>query len=94
MLLVTTLRDHDVLNLDDLKESPARPTGQRRVMNAELGEYEEALVIARASLQHGDAIEGQAVIVEKDTATVVSSRFRARVIRSDYIDMEAQTTEK
>ena len=94
MLLVTTLRDHDVLNLDDLKESPARPTGQRRVMNAELGEYEEALVFDRASLQPGDAIEGPAVIVEKDTATVVSSRFRARIIRSDYIVMEAKTTEK
>ncbi len=94
MLLVTTLRDHDVLNLDDLKESPARPTGQRRVMNAELGEYEEALVFDRASLQPGDAIEGPAVIVEKDTATVVSSRFRARIIRSDYIVMEVKTTEK
>ena len=94
MLLVTTLRDHDVLNLDHLEESPARPTGQRRVMNAELGEYEEALVFDRASLQPGDAIEGPAVIVEKDTATVVSSRFRARIIRSDYIVMEAKTTEK
>ena len=94
MLLVTTLRDHDVLNLDDLEESPARPTGQRRVMNAELGEYEEALVFDRASLQPGDAIEGPAVIVEKDTATVVSSRFRARIIRSDYIVMEVKTTEK
>ena len=94
MLLVTTLRDHDVLNLDDLEESPARPTGQRRVMNAELGEYEEALVFDRATLQPGDAIEGPAVIVEKDTATVVSSRFRARIIRSDYIVMEVKTTEK
>ncbi len=94
MLLVTTLRDHDVLNLDDLEESPARPTGQRRVMNAELGEYEEALVFDRASLQPGDTIEGPAVIVEKDTATVVSSRFRARIIRSDYIVMEVKTTEK
>jgi N-methylhydantoinase A len=94
MLLVTTLRDHDVLNLDDLEESPARPAGQRRIMNAELGEYEEALVFDRASLQPGDAIEGPAVIVEKDTATVVSSRFHARIIRSDYIVMEAKTTEK
>jgi len=34
------------------------------------------------------------VIVEKDTATVVSSRFRARIIRSDYIVMEVKTTEK
>ena len=83
-----------MLNLFDLEESPARPTGQRRVMNAELGEYEEALVFDRASLQPGDTIEGPAVIVEKDTATVVSSRFRARIIRSDYIVMEVKTTEK
>jgi len=33
------------------------------------------------------------VIVEKDTATVVSSRFCARVIRSGYIILEARTTE-
>ena len=93
-LLVTTLRHEETLNLDEQEEpAEARPIGQRLVMNPERGEFEQAPVFDRSILQPGNRIDGPAVIVEKDTATVVSSRFRARVIRSGYIVLEARATE-
>jgi len=93
-LLVTTLRQEEVLNLDDLEElAEAKPIGQRMLMNADRGEFEQALVFDRSTLKPGHAIDGPAVIVEKDTATVVSTRFRARVIRSEFIVLEARETQ-
>ena len=93
-LLVTTLRHQETLNLDDLDEpAEASPIGQRMLMNAERGEFEQAPVFDRSTLEPGHVIDGPAVIVEKDTATVVSARFRARVIRSEFIILEARGTQ-
>jgi N-methylhydantoinase A len=93
-LLVTTLRHQETLNLDDLDEpAEASPIGQRMLMNAERGEFEQAPVFDRSTLEPGHVIDGPAVIVEKDTATVVSARFRARVIRSEFIILEARETQ-
>ena len=69
-----------------------QPAGKRMLMDAELGKFEEVPFYHRSSLNPGAAIDGPAVIIENDTSTVVSKRFRARIVRSDCIVMEAKQT--
>ena len=54
--------------------------------------FEEVPFYHRSSLNPGAAIDGPAVIIENDTSTVVSKRFRARIVRSGCIVMEAKQT--
>ena len=51
----------------------------RKLFETGKGKPVDASEIDRAHLQPGDSISGPAVIVEKDTATVVTSAFRAMV---------------
>ena len=91
-LLVTTLRQDVKVNPEGLETYEPKPLGKRTLMDAERGEFEEVSFYHRSSLNPGAAIDGPAVIIENDTSTVVSKRFRAQVIRSDYIVMEAKKT--
>jgi N-methylhydantoinase A len=55
------------------------PTGSRELLDGATGERISAPIYARDDLPAGAEIEGPAVITERDTATVVSSRFRVSV---------------
>ncbi|MDH4365218.1 MAG: hydantoinase B/oxoprolinase family protein, partial [Acidimicrobiia bacterium] len=55
------------------------PSGRRRLVDAATGETVDALVYQRSQLRSGHRVDGPAVIVETDTATVVSGRFSAAV---------------
>ena len=53
--------------------------GTRAVVNTETGELEPAALYERSALAAGDTLSGPAVIVETDTATVVSGSFDASI---------------
>ncbi len=57
----------------------ARVRKERAVINTETGEFEPAALYDRSALAAGEALSGPAVIVEKDTATVVSAAFDALI---------------
>ena len=91
-LLVSTLRLDETVNSEELDAYKPEPAGKRILMDAELGKFEEVPFYHRSSLNPGAAVDGPAVIIENDTSTVVSKRFRARIVRSDCIVMEAKQT--
>ncbi len=91
-LLVSTLRLDETVNSEELDAYKPEPAGKRILMDAELGKFEEVPFYHRSSLNPGAAIDGPAVIIENDTSTVVSKRFRALIVRSDCIVMEAKQT--
>ena len=68
--------------------APPSPSGQRRIVDTITGETLAAPVYQRQDLAPGTQINGPAVIVEDDTATVVSSRFHARVHPLNYLVLE------
>ena len=68
--------------------APPPPSGQRRIVDTVTGESVTAPVYQRRDLPPGAQINGPAVIVEDDTATVVSGRFRARVHPLNYLVLE------
>ena len=68
--------------------APPPPSGQRRIVDTVTGEPLTAPVYQRRDLSPGTQISGPAVVVEDDTATVVSSRFRAQVHPLDYLVLE------
>lgn len=55
------------------------PAGTRRLFEASQGVYRDAGIHERDSLKPGDVVEGPAVIVERETSTVLSAAFRATV---------------
>ncbi len=55
------------------------PSGRRRLVDPATGDTVDALVYQRSQLSPGQQVAGPAVIVETDTATVVSGRFTAAV---------------
>ena len=66
------------------------PTGQRQIVDTASGEPVTAPVYAREALKPGMRLTGPAVIVEQDTATVVSARFSAHIHPLDHIVLEQQ----
>ena len=58
---------------------PARPRGNRRMFDSDLGRFVDAAVYARDALGPGAGVTGPAIIVERETATVVTSNFSAVV---------------
>lgn len=64
------------------------PSGQRRIIDTVTGEPLTAPVYQRRDLPPGALLDGPAVIVEDDTATVVSGRFRAQVHPLNYLVLE------
>ncbi|MBK1657274.1 hydantoinase/oxoprolinase family protein [Paracraurococcus ruber] len=76
------------LSLAEAKDLPARipdpppqpapaPAGTRRLVDPGSGEAVEAAIHPRAALPRGARIQGPAVIVEDETATLVPAGFRA-----------------
>lgn len=57
-------------------------------MDGDSGAFETVPTFDRAGLAAGARIDGPAVIVERDTATVVGRGFQARVDGLGYIIME------
>ncbi|MGO8639111.1 hydantoinase/oxoprolinase family protein, partial [Rhizobium ruizarguesonis] len=51
----------------------------RRLLEASQGAYLEAGIHERTGLKSGDVIKGPAVIVERETSTVLTSSFKAIV---------------
>ena len=70
------------------------PGGQRRIVDTISGETLTAPVYQRADLAPGTTVTGPSVIVEQDTATVVSSRFRASVHPLNYLVLERLTSQE
>ncbi len=64
------------------------PTGERRLLDTDTGEYVTVPHYERDTLAPGATVQGPAVIVEKDTATVVTAPFRATVHPLGHIVME------
>jgi N-methylhydantoinase A len=63
----------------------ASPRGERRMFDADAGRFVDAAVHARADLVPGASVTGPAIIVERETATVVTSTFEAVVQRDGCI---------
>jgi N-methylhydantoinase A len=61
----------------------------RRVFDTRSGDFEDIAVVERASLLAGQSIAGPVLIVEDETTTYVSARFRARINGSGYIVLSA-----
>ncbi|TNC10064.1 hydantoinase/oxoprolinase family protein [Methylobacterium terricola] len=82
------------VKLQDTREAPSRHTldpigrpivaqaGTRPVFDPASGETRDSAVVARDALAPGDRVEGPAVIVERETSTLVTSRFDA-VLQGD-----------
>jgi N-methylhydantoinase A len=59
----------------------ATPCGQRLMFDSDTGGFVEAAVHAREALVPGASVTGPAIIVERETATIVTSAFQATVQR-------------
>lgn len=75
-------------SVPDSKRVP-RPTGSRAVMDADSGQLVQADLYARSDLAPGDSVPGPAIIVEANTATLVTSSFHATISAGGHIVMEA-----
>jgi N-methylhydantoinase A len=58
------------------------PTASRAVFDATSGTLADSAIVERTALAAGDRVAGPAVIVERETSTVVTSPFDA-VMQSD-----------
>lgn len=66
----------------------AEPAGRRDAYDASLGRRVEHAVHERAALAPGDRLDGPAVIVEAETATMVPAGFAARIHPAGHILLE------
>ena len=55
------------------------------MIDPESGELDDTAVYHRKCLHAGAQINGPAIVIETDTATVITRRFQARVIHGDYM---------
>jgi N-methylhydantoinase A len=90
-LLVSTLRDPPAPIASQPNSYVPAPVGQRQLIDAESGQFDEAPCYDRSSLEAGATISGPAVIVEQDTATVVSAQYSAIIHTAGYIILERKT---
>ena len=90
-LLVSTLRESPSSVASQPDSYVPVPVGQRQLIDAESGQFDEAPCYDRSSLEAGATILGPAVIVEQDTATVVSAQYTAVVHTAGYIVLERKT---
>jgi N-methylhydantoinase A len=67
----------------------AAPTGSRSILDTRSGAFEDVPVIERTALSPGQTISGPVLIIEDETSTYVSPRFRARINGSGYIILSA-----
>ena len=89
VLLVSTIDEAPTAVVESVQAAASPPpSGQRRIVDTVTGEVLTAPVYQRQDLPPGAQINGPAVIVEDDTATVVSSRFGAQVHPLNYLVLE------
>ena len=89
VLLVSTADEAPAPVVETVQAADAPPpSGQRRIVDTVTGEPVTAPVYQRRDLSPGAQITGPAVIVEDDTSTVVSGRFRAQVHPLNYLVLE------
>ena len=89
VLLVSTADAAPAPIVESVQAVDGPPSGSHRgIVDTVTGETLTAPVYQRQDLPPGAQINGPAVIVEDDTATVVSGRFRARVHPLDYLVLE------
>lgn len=55
------------------KKNKVRSSGERRMFDAQEGEFQQAAVVARADMKPGDWVAGPAVITERETSTIVTA---------------------
>lgn len=77
-----------VADIPNSRNAP-RPTGTRAVMDAESGQLVQAKLYVRADLVPGDTVAGPAIIVEANTASLVTGSFNATISAGGHIVMEA-----
>jgi N-methylhydantoinase A len=85
VLLVSTERDLLYKPAEEPKVYEPQVMGKRGLMDTETGQFITAKVYDRTILKPGAQMQGPAVLLEKDTATVVSVRFQATVHSFGYI---------
>jgi len=72
-----------VPRVDQVAEgAPARALGTRQIFDARLGREVQATIVDRDSLVAGTRIAGPAIIVERETSTLITSSFDA-VVQAD-----------
>lgn len=68
--------------------APPDPSGRRQLFDTVEGAFADAAVYARTGLAEGTHLQGPAVIVEDETATVVPAAFSARINALGQIVLE------
>ncbi|MDH3447512.1 MAG: hydantoinase/oxoprolinase family protein, partial [Gammaproteobacteria bacterium] len=58
-------------------ETPRYSDARRRIYDAREQRFVDAAVFQRDDLQTGDLVSGPAVIIERETSTIVNNRFQA-----------------
>jgi N-methylhydantoinase A len=71
-----------------------KPSGKRRLMDSNTGQYGTVGVYFRKNLSPGSLVPGPSVIVEDDTATVVGKAFDATINGLGYIVLERRKGRK
>jgi N-methylhydantoinase A len=69
----------------------AKPSGERVLLDPSTGHCRSVPVYERADLPAGALVDGPAVIAERDTATIVSSAFRAHVHPLGHLILERRS---
>jgi N-methylhydantoinase A len=92
LLASTETEQHSSAMVSPEPVAPPQPTEERMIIDTTSGEQKRAAVYERHSLQPGMQLDGPAVIVEQDTTTVVSARFRARVGTLGYLILEQKSS--
>ncbi len=90
VLLVGTTPEPAAAAPDFGTEYRPEPAGARPLLDTESGEFETVPSYPRDGLNAGAAVDGPAVIVEKDTSTVIAKGFTARIHAHGYIILERQ----
>ena len=90
MLLVSTREEAQSGALAAAAASDAEPVATRALVDTATGEAAAAKVYERARLAPGATVPGPAVLVEKDTTTVVSAAFEAEVHPLGHVIMTAR----
>ena len=90
VLLLSTREEHEAEPQGAVSESAAESVAERAVVDTASGEAVTAKVYDRARLAPGTTVTGPAVLVEKDTTTVVSPAFDATVHSLGHVVMTAR----
>ncbi|MBS0220403.1 MAG: hydantoinase/oxoprolinase family protein [Proteobacteria bacterium] len=63
-----------------------KPTGKRRIFDSDIGKVVSVPVFQRESLKPGATFSGPAIVVESETTTIVSDKFKVHVNNLGYLE--------